>query len=409
MFKLLAHVMYDLAIKLNSTERLVETLHLLNYLLRNSPSNFHAKLLCLQIFHILGCSLGAHKIYMSLDVKHVQLDSLGYLHCAHLPITGIISYAKPIYDQTLKFFTASYKDSLEYLAMSYKFGSFSKLQEFMDFRERLSNSIHYSTISVEALIQEIVCFNGTTQQNFVQFQNMKIEPNEDRIKYEELMDNRDLDVMIRWDPSFRYTSDNGEPLQEPIPIVENSKSREKESFVQDIELLQIRSSLLRLVAASVELIYSAQGSSLENIKEQNGQDSSSIEDAGESFKQLMNSWIEIFNLGKKLNHQQSSSEFLVNLLPSRLFFMIKLPYEEVFTSLSRFVYHLWIGSEKAKDSSAELLKGFTAVKTCVDALVPIEKTEGIFEYRNLQGSIVCCVEVKYIKLKRDRKFTFSFI
>lgn len=120
--------MYDIAIKLNSPDRLVETLHLLNYLLKNSPSNFHAKLLCLQIFHILGCTLGAHKIYDSLDIKHIQLDSMGYLHCAHLPLTGISSLAKPIYDQTLKFFTASYKDSLEYLAMSYKFGSFSKLQ-----------------------------------------------------------------------------------------------------------------------------------------------------------------------------------------------------------------------------------------------------------------------------------------
>jgi N-terminal acetyltransferase B complex non-catalytic subunit len=395
--------MYDLAIKLNSTERLVETLHLLNYLLRNSPSNFHAKLLCLQIYHILGCSLGAHKIYASLDVKHVQLDSLGYLHCAHLPISGIISHSKPIYDQTLKFFTASYKDSLEYLAMSYKFGSFSKLQEFMDFRERLSNSIHYSTISVEALIQEIVCFNGSTQQNFSQFQNMKIEPNEDRIKYEELMDNRDLDVMIRWNPAYRYTSEKGEPLKEPILIAENSKSREKESFVQDIELLQVRSSLLRLVSSSVDLIYSAQGSSSDN-KEQNGHDSiSSNEDVGESFKHLMNSWIELFNLAKKIQHQQSSSEFLVNLLPSRLHFMNKLPYEEVFTSLSRFVYHLWTGSENAKDSSTDVINGFSAVKTCLEGLTPITENGGLFEYRDLQGSIVCCVEVYNFKLIETRE------
>jgi N-terminal acetyltransferase B complex non-catalytic subunit len=387
--------MYDLAVKLNSTERLVETLHLLNYLLRNSPSNFHAKLLCLQIYQILGCSLGAHKIYMSLDVKHVQLDSLGYLHCAHLPITGIISYAKPIYDQTLKFFTASYKDSLEYLAMSYKFGSFSKLQEFMEFRERLSNSIHYSTISVEALIQEIVCFNGTTQQNLLQFQNMKIEPTEDRINYEDLMDNRDLDVMIRWDPAYRYTSDKGEPLPEPVPLTDSSKSREKESFTQDIELLQMRSSLLRLVAASVDLIHNAQESLQENnTKDQNGdRTSSSSEDAGDSFMLLMNSWTELFKYAKKSNHTTGSSEFLVNLLPSRLYFMTQLPYDEVFTTLSKFVYHLWTSSEKAKDSSADVVKSFISIKTCLEALNPITASGGIFEYRNLQGLIVGCVEV----------------
>lgn len=391
--------MYDLAVKMNSTERLVETLHLLNYLLRNSPSNFHAKLLCLQIYHILGCALGAHKIYVSLDVKHVQLDSLGYLHCGHLPISGIISLAKPIYDQTLKFFTASYKDSLEYLAMSYKFGSFSKLQEFMDFRERLSNSLHYSMISVEALIQEIVCFNGSSQQNLLQFQNMKIEPNEDRIKYEELMDNRDLEVMIRWDPMYKYSSDSGEPLKEPIPLHEDVKWREKESFVQDTELLQMRSSLLRLVAASVDLVHAPRGGVTSNTKEHNGHGSSpTVDDVEENYKVLMASWAELFLLAKKLNHQPSSSEFLVNLLPSRLHFMTQLPYGEVFTSLAQFVHHLWLGSEQAKELSIKLVESIELVRSCLENLKPMEANGPIFDYRNLQGTFVGCVEVNWRRL-----------
>lgn len=382
--------MYDLAVKLKSTERLVDTLHLLNYLLRNSPSNFHAKLLCLQIYHILGCALGAHKIYSSLDVKHVQLDSLGYLHCGHLPITGIISMAKPIYDQTLKFFTASYKDSLEYLAMSYKFGSFSKLQEFMDFRERLSNSLHYSMISVEALIQEIVCFNGSNQQNLLQFHNMKIEPNEDRIRYDELMDNRDLEVMIRWDPTYRYSTDNGESLKEPI-LQENTKVREKESFVHDTELLQMRSSLLRLVAASVDLVHMPRSAS-NNTKEQNGHESS-LEDVEENYKVLRTSWAELFLVAKKVNHQQPSSEFLVNLLPSRLHFMTQLPYEEVFTTLAKFIHQVWMGSDKAKESSVDLVKSINLVRACLVNLQSVEATGPIFHYRMLQATFVGCVEV----------------
>lgn len=382
--------MYDLAVKMNSTERLVETLHLLNYLLRNSPSNFHAKLLCLQIYHILGCALGAHKIYVSLDVKHVQLDSLGYLHCAHLPLSGIVTLAKPIYDQTLKFFTASYKDSLEYLAMSYKFGSFSKLQEFMDFRERLSNSLHYSMTSVEALIQEIVCFNGSNQQNLLQFQNMKIEPNEDRIKYDELMDNRDLEVMIRWDPTHRYSTEAGESLKEPVPMQVDAKEREKESFVQDTELLQMRSGLLRLVAASVDLIHTSRDA---NTKELNGHDGDSPSDAGESFNLLLTSWKELFSLTKKLNPQPSSSQFLVNLLPSRLHFMIQLPYDKVFESLASFVYQLWLGSEKAKEASNAFIESLASVKSLLESLKQTEANGAIFAYRIMQGNLVGCIEV----------------
>lgn len=380
--------MYDIAIKLNSSDRLVETLHLLNYLLKNSPSNFHAKLLCLQIFHILGCTLGAHKIYDSLDIKHVQLDSMGYLHCAHLPSTGIVTLAKPIYDQTLKFFTASYKDSLEYLAMSYKFGSFSKLQEFMDFRERLSNSLHYSMISVEALLQEIIYLNGSYQQNYLQFQNMKIEPNEDRIDYSQLNDNRDLNVMLRWDPM--YTIDNQ-------PFYESVKEMEKESFLQDTELLQMRSNLLRLVAASVDLIHTPHLKTINiNTKEHNGHDSPSKVTTDECFKMLIESWRELFNRVRKLNYRRSSSQFLVNLLPSRLHIMIELPYEEVFLALGNFVYSLWMGDENTKEMAKVLQEKLVSVKNFIEMLESLNEKKEISFYKNLQATIVGCVEVRKI-------------
>jgi N-terminal acetyltransferase B complex non-catalytic subunit len=380
--------MYDLAIKLNSSDRLVETLQFLNYLLKNSPSNFHAKLLCLQIFHILGCTLGAHKIYEALDVKHVQLDSMGYLHCAHLPSSGIITLAKPIYDQTLKFFTASYKDSLEYLAMSYKFGSFSKLQEFMDFREKLSNSLHYSLVSVEALLQEIVCFNGSYQQNYLQFQNMRIEPNEDRIKYEDLTDNRDLHVMLRWDPIYDEKQES---------VYDKIKEIEKESFTQDTELLQLRSNLLRLVAASVDLIHTPhEGGINTNTKEHNGHNSSIDDDAGENFKILLESWIELNGRIKKFSYQKSSSQFLVNLLPSRLHNILQLPYDKVFTSLSKFVYNLWKGNDKAKTFAKELQDAFVEIKDSLENLRPVSESpsQPLFDYRNFQSVYVGYIEVR---------------
>ncbi|XP_070505288.1 phagocyte signaling-impaired protein [Chironomus tepperi] len=380
---LAAHIMYDIAIKSNSSYRLIETLHFLNYLLKNSPSNFHGKLLCLQIFHILGCAMGAHKVYDSLDIKHIQLDSMGYLHCAHLPSTALATLSKPIYDQTLKFFTASYKDSLEYLALSYKYGSFSKLQEFMDFREKLSNSLHYSMVSVEALLQEIVAFNGTNQQNYMQFQNMKIEPNEDRIKYEELTDNRDLNVMLRWDP---IRNENNESLYDKI------KDIEKESFNQEVVLLRIRSTLLRIVASSVELINTPYRSL--NTKEQNGHSSnSSVEDGDESHKILIDTWDEHFKLLEMLNYQPTSSQFLVNLLPSRLHVILQLPYNKVISLLGKFVYNLWMSSEKTKELGNDLQQAFLDLKSFIENLEPVSEASNLFYYRDLQAKFIGCVEI----------------
>lgn len=381
--------MYDLAVKSQSPDRLVETLHLLNYLLKNSPSNFHAKLLCLQIYHILGCTLGAHKVYETLDIKHIQLDSMGYLHCAHLASGGIATLAKPLYDQTLKFFTQSYKDSLEYLAMSYKFGSFSKLQEFMDFREKLSNSLHYSLISVEAMIQEICHYNGSHNQNIQQFNNMKIEPNEDRIKYDELSDNRDLEVIVRWDPTYQYISPEDGSAIEPIPIHQKIKEMEKESFVQDIELVQMRSALLRLVAASVELPATLYTSKDLSNGESDGKDS--VADKQEIYTILLESWIELYVRIRKLNYQKTSDKFLVNLLPSCLHQMIELPYEVIFTCLGKFLLNLWMGSAKAKSCLENLVKSYDAIRVHLQCLNGDKK--GISFYKNSRNSVVGCVEV----------------
>lgn len=59
---------------------------------------------------ILGGAIGAQMMYESLDVKHLQLDSMGYVHCARLPTTGLYTVAASQYAATVKFFSSNYKD-----------------------------------------------------------------------------------------------------------------------------------------------------------------------------------------------------------------------------------------------------------------------------------------------------------
>lgn len=63
----------------------------------------------------LGAGLGAHQMYESLDIKHLQMDSLGYMHCARLPTTGLLSLTTSLLDTTLKFFSSNYKDVHSFL------------------------------------------------------------------------------------------------------------------------------------------------------------------------------------------------------------------------------------------------------------------------------------------------------
>lgn len=369
--------MYDLAVKLESSEQLIEALCLLNYLLSNSPSNFHAKLLCLQIYQILGCGWGAQKTYESLDIKHVQLDSMGYLHCAQLPILGIYSLAKPLYDSTLKFFTASYKESLEYLAMCYKFGSFSKLQEFMDFRDRLSNSLHYALISAEALLVEMICLSGPCVQNVALVKGLNIEPAIDRIAWHELTDNRDLDIIERWDPKFMDLDEDGNPIEELSPC----KVKE-DSFQQDMELLRVRSMILRLISACVEAI----------TKDET--DKAAIQ----TLISMKQSWSEIMCKIKEMNLQPFSNRFLVNLFPSRLHGILVMPYEIFFTNLIRFTLALEHGNESIENFINELETSITEVgQLLADTITKHNQSADLlWNRRKAQEIVVNVVEVKYI-------------
>lgn len=355
--------MYDVAIKLQSSEPLVEALCLLNYLLSNSPSNFHAKLLCLQIYHRLGCGWGAHETYTSLDVKNVQLDSMGYLHCVQLPICGIPSIAKPLYDSTLKFFTASYKESLEFLAMCYKFGSFSKLQEFMDFRDRLSNSLHYALVSAETLISEIVCMSGTSAQNVEAMGSFNLDPKKDRLDWAEMTDNRDLTVIVRWDVKSGGTV-----------------CAETASFGQDLELLKVRSMVLRVIGACIDVY---------DPSEERTVALQTLTDLQPRFGKLL---ADI----RALDLKPVSGEFLSSLLPSRLNGILALPYERFFDNLVGFVLALESGMNSAESEADAVEASLVDIESRLcDGIAEHNKSNDLlWNRKTVQETITNCLEVK---------------
>lgn len=370
--------MYDLSLQLASSAPLIEALCLLNYVLSNSPSNFHAKLLCLQIYHRLGCGWGAHKTYETLDVKHVQLDSMGYLHCVQLAAAGIPTVAKPLYDQTMKFFTSSYRESLEYLSTCYRFGSFSKLQEFMEFRDRLSNSLHYAIVSAEALMGEMVGMSAARAEQIVAtVSGFNLEPRRDRLNYGEMTDNRDLSVVVRWDAKSVAT--DGEVSSTGL----SGKEAEAESFRQDVQLLRLRSFMLRIVGACVN-VYDASADRTEAL--------GTVVELRERWSALM---VEV----RAMDMRPVSAGRLTNLLPSRVHGMLRQPYEAFFEALMRMVLALDGGDAvtllELNAAEDELRAALQLVEQRArDSIVEHGRSEDLlWERRSVQEVVVNCLEV----------------
>lgn len=78
--------------------------------LLSSPANFHTKILLVRIYLEAGLVGAADHIFTLLDVKHIQLDSLGYLHVPLLASLGHLPLASITLDHATKFFIANYKD-----------------------------------------------------------------------------------------------------------------------------------------------------------------------------------------------------------------------------------------------------------------------------------------------------------
>lgn len=393
---LAVNIMYDRAWKLQRSEPLVEALCLLNHLLSNSINNFHGKLLNLQLYHRLGLVEAAHRAYESLDIKHIQLDSLGYLHCSHLCNGGFPALAKQVFDPTLNFFIN--QNCIEFLKTSYNFGSFSKLIEFLDFRDRLSNSLHFTLISVEALLLEMVCFSGTLVQNLTAYRLMRIKPQEDRIKWNEMSDNRDLTIFVHWNPVVDYSkvlppegadsvlknNDNYAIVLESKTVEQLREECQKESFAQDLELLQIRSGLLRLVSSFIELF--TKGSDEEYQTAAN----------------LSRHWDELFVKVRAKNRLPACNRFLVNLLPSRLNTVLAMPYEEVFRNMARFLLALWKGEKHdlIRSSAEECVQSVSNLFALIASSIKTYNSSSdlLWNRKEVHDTVNACIEIASLVL-----------
>ncbi|XP_014235651.1 N-alpha-acetyltransferase 25, NatB auxiliary subunit [Trichogramma pretiosum] len=233
---LAGHILHQLWYETQDATWLYKAMHILVKGLSTSPANFHLKILLMRTYLEAGIIVGANYVYTLLDCKHIQLDSLGYLLVPLLAPLGYLSQAAYYLDQATKFFIANYKDSADYLTFAYKYGSYVKIQEFVELRERLEKSIHFASCTVDKMLLEMSwCDNPTAVTNSLA--SMHIQPGEDTIRWDLQRDNRDVDVVVGW---------------EPLPENDEDLRMKEETRECMICVLQARSLILRVLGAANE-------------------------------------------------------------------------------------------------------------------------------------------------------------
>lgn len=113
----------------------------------------------------------------------------------------------------------------------------------MDFRERLNNSLHYTTVAIDRIILSLI--ECTYMENLL---NLDISPKDDKIEWDTLRDNHDLSVFVNWDPERIHST----PEQcDDVRLL----------FEQDVNYLKLRTNVLWALSNALNIVKSTDGTS----------------------------------------------------------------------------------------------------------------------------------------------------
>ncbi|KAK2823304.1 hypothetical protein Q7C36_019904 [Tachysurus vachellii] len=234
-----AHVYIDLWIETGDEHMLWQCLGLLEEGLSHSSSNAQFKLLLLLLYCRLGAFEPVVDLYSSLDAKHIQHDTIGYLLTRYAESLGQFAAASQSCNFSLRFFHSNQKDTSEYIIQAYKYGAFEKIPEFIAFRNRLNNSLHFAQVRTERMLLDLFLEADISSTLEESLKSMSLCPEEDDIPWDNIRDNRDLTVFVSWNPNDRQL---------------NEEAR-KCSLEEELLWLKIRSLTLRLIGCLSSLCH----------------------------------------------------------------------------------------------------------------------------------------------------------
>ncbi|KAK2870730.1 hypothetical protein Q8A67_023257 [Cirrhinus molitorella] len=226
-----AHVYIDLWIETGDQSMLWQCLGLLEEGLSHSSSNAQFKLLLLLLYCRLGAFEPVVDLYSSLDAKHVQHDTIGYLLTRYAESLGQFAAASQSCNFSLRFFHSNQKDTSEYIIQAYKYGAFEKIPEFIAFRNRLNHSLHFAQVRTERMLLDLFLEADISSPLEESVKSMSLCPEEDDIPWDNLRDNRDLTVLVSWDPKDRQLNEE----------------HQQRSLEDETLWLRLRSLTLRLI------------------------------------------------------------------------------------------------------------------------------------------------------------------
>ena len=197
---LAAHILWDLWLATGATSHLLRAATILHLGAAASPSNWQMKLLLVRLYCAAGCAGAAAAVHADLDIKHLMLDSVGWLLPRHLCATGHLGLAMQQLSATVRLYNHVNKDTADHIITAYRSGTFYQIRDIYRLRARVTQSHHFASVDTEHVLLQLLEVEEQAGAAAV-LGGLELELGAEATAWEGLRDNRDLATMVTWDPA----------------------------------------------------------------------------------------------------------------------------------------------------------------------------------------------------------------
>ncbi|KAK7305478.1 hypothetical protein VNO77_43384 [Canavalia gladiata] len=113
------------------------------------------KILLLHLYGHLGALSVAHEWYKSLDVKNILMESILHHILPQMSVSPLWSELNNLLKDYLKFMDDHFRESADLTFLAYRHRNYSKVIEFVQFKDRLQHSSQYLVARVETPILQL--------------------------------------------------------------------------------------------------------------------------------------------------------------------------------------------------------------------------------------------------------------
>ncbi|KAF3454849.1 hypothetical protein FNV43_RR05297 [Rhamnella rubrinervis] len=222
------------------------------------------KILLLHLYSHLGALSVAHEWFKSLDVKNILMETVSHHILPQMLVSPLWVDLNNLLQDYLKFMDDHFRESADLTFLAYRHRNYSKVIEFVQFKERLQHSNQYLVARVEAPILKLKQNTDNIEDEEATLESLKYGIHfvelSNEIGSKSLTFNEDLNLRPWWTPSSERNYLLG-PFEGVSYCPKENTIKEREANVRRV--VERKSLLPRMIYLSIQ---SASTSLKENLE-----------------------------------------------------------------------------------------------------------------------------------------------